>query len=138
MRIFAVLLLITLTAGSYSQILPGMNREEVKKYMAGSFRDFVLRVPPNADELDFLKYEHKSGDMTLLVFVNKEGVCRFTRMMIDIDYLDETIDDYNTGFEPSGEMKWRTTKKEEEFIVSIDAAEWMFTVTVRPLKDIPE
>lgn len=129
-QIFCYILLLQVAGSGYSQILPGLDRDQVLGYMAESYRDFVLREPPNASDLDFIKYEHVSGDMTLLVFMAENGNCRFTRLMVDNYYIDDMIDRFNTDFEPDGDKKWIARKMGEEFSVTLHESEWLFTVTV--------
>ncbi len=131
MRLLFILICIMLPVEVIAQFLPGMDQSQVGMHMEETFREFVLRNPPNVDELDFLKYEHISGDKTLLVFMTECGICSFTRLMVDIDYLKETVDMYNREYQPAGENMWTVKKEEYEYIVSLDQSEWLFTVTVR-------
>ncbi len=131
MRLLFILICIMLPVEVIAQFLPGMNQSQVGMHMEETFREFVLRNPPNVDELDFLKYEHISGDKTLLVFMTECGICSFTRLMVDIDYLEETVDMYNREYQPAGENMWTVKREEYEYIVSLDQSEWLFTVTVR-------
>jgi len=131
MRLLFILICIMLPVEVIAQFLPGMDQSQVGMHMEETFREFVLRNPPNVDELDFLKYEHISGDKTLLVFMTECGICSFTRLMVDIDYLKETVDMYNREYQPAGENMWTVKREEYEYIVSLDQSEWLFTVTVR-------
>lgn len=131
MRILFILICIMLPVEVIAQFLPGMDQSQVGMHMEETFREFVLRNPPNVDELDFLKYEHISGDKTLLVFMTEYGICSFTRLMVDIGYLKETVDMYNREYQPAGENMWTVKREEYEYVVSLDQSEWLFTVTVR-------
>lgn len=131
MRLLFILICIMLPVEVIAQFLPGMDQSQVGMHMEETFREFVLRNPPNVDELDFLKYEHISGDKTLLVFMTECGICSFTRLMVDIGYLKETVDMYNREYQPAGENMWTVKREEYEYIVSLDQSEWLFTVTVR-------
>ncbi len=135
MRQLLLVILISISVDSVSQILPGMDLEEIGRHMRSSHREFVLRNPPNVDELDFIKYEHVSGDKTLIVFVNEKGYCRFTRLMVDIDYLEEYIDEYEQNYEPAGDNLWIVKSRGEEFSIAVEESEWMFSVTVRHKDD---
>jgi hypothetical protein len=122
---------ILLSAGCLAQILPGMEVKEIHRYMAGNFRDYILREPPNADKLNFIKYEHASGDKTLLVFVTEKGLCSFTRLMADIDYLDEMVESFDSKFIRAGKNRWTAKERGSEFTVNLEESDWIFTVTVR-------
>lgn len=135
MRILIVFFFLNLSAESISQILPGMERDEILEYMSLSHKDFVFREPPNVNELDFIKYEHVSGDKTLLVFMTENGYCSFTRLMVDIDYLEEIIENFNREYDNTGEMKWTLTERGKKFSIDIEESEWLFTVTVRSAKE---
>ena len=132
MRQLLLVILISIFVDSVSQILPGMDSEEIGRHMMSSHRDFVLRNPPNVDELDFIKYEHVSGDKTLIVFVNEKGYCTFTRLMVDIDYLEEYIAEYEQNYESAGDNLWIAIRRGEEFSIAVEESEWTFSVTVRP------
>jgi hypothetical protein len=131
MRNSLVILAIFLSAGAFSQILPGMAREDILMHMSESYGDFVLTEPPNAGELEFIKYEHRSGDKTLLVFMPENGNCTFTRLIADKLYMKDTISEFNEKYKSEGENRWTATRGEERFIVHLSVSEWMFTVTVR-------
>jgi hypothetical protein len=135
MRPLLCLFYIAFSTGCFAQILPGMEVKEIHGYMAVNFRDFILHEPPNADELNFIKYEHISGDKTLLVFVSEDGSCNFTRLMGDIDYLDEMIEIFDSEFTRAGKNKWITRERGSEFIVALDESDWIFTVTVRKIDE---
>jgi len=130
-RILIIILMTVIALPARSQLLPGLERDQVMSYMAESYREFVLRVPPNVNELDFIKYEHVSGDMTLLVFMSEEGYCRFTRLMVDNYYIDEMVDRFNSDFKSSGDREWIARRGIEELSVTLQESEWMFTVEVR-------
>lgn len=130
-RIYFVIFLMGLSAEVSSQILPGMERKEIKSYIASSHSGYVLREPPNAGELDFMTFEHVSGDKTLLVFLSPEGVCTFTRLMVDLDYIEDLVSRYDREYEPAGGNSWTAVSRGEVFDISIEERDWMFTVTVR-------
>jgi hypothetical protein len=134
MRPLLCLFYIAFSTGCFAQILPGMEVKEIHGHMAANFRDYILREPPNADELNFLKYEHISGDKTLLVFVS-EGSCNFTRLMADIDYLDEMIERFDSEFTRAGKNSWITRERGIGFIVTLNESDWIFTVTVRKIDE---
>ncbi len=136
MRILMVLLFIVFPDEGSAQILPGMEHDHILSYMNKNWGEFAFRKPPNADELNFLKFEHVSGDKTLIVFMSENDICLFTRLIVDIDYLQELIADYDSGFEPLGENQWIAKERGEKFKVRIDESEWMFTVTVREYSNI--
>lgn len=131
MRTLVVLICVILPFEVMAQLLPGMDQSQIGGHMKETCREFVLRNPANVEELDFLKYEHISGDKTLLVFMTEYGICSFTRLMVDIDYLKETVDMYNREYQPAGENIWTVKRKDYEYIVTLDQSEWLFTVTVR-------
>jgi hypothetical protein len=131
MRLLAVLVMIAFSQGGLSQILPGMGRQDIHAHMADQYGNFVLREPPNADKLEFIKYEHVSGDKTLIVFFAEDGTCRFTRLIVDIFHIDDTVERFNADYRHTGENRWIAQRDDEEFLVSLEESEWIFTVTVR-------
>ncbi len=131
MRILFLIFIIGLSAEASSQILPGMGREEIKDYIASSHRGYMLREPPNAAGLDFMTFEHVSGDKTLLVFLSPGGVCTFTRLMVDVGYIDDLVSVYDIEYEPAGENRWTAVSRGKIFDISVEEREWIFTVTVR-------
>ncbi len=131
MRVLLVILFLSLTAEISAQILPGMKGPEIRGYLAGSYEGYALREPPNDDKLDFMTFEHVSGDMTLLVFMDGEGTCIFTRLMVDIDYLDDMTGRYDKDYENRGDNRWIARTRGETFMLTLEEGDWMFTVTVR-------
>ncbi|TVR73268.1 MAG: hypothetical protein EA408_05370 [Marinilabiliales bacterium] len=131
MRILLAIMFLSLTAEISAQILPGMKDSEIQDYLAGAYEGYVLRDPPNDDELKFMTFEHVSGDMTLLVFMDSEGRCTFTRLMVDIDYLDDMTGRYDVDYENRGDNRWIARTRGETFMLTLEEGDWMFTVTVR-------
>ena len=131
MRNSLILFLMLTSVEGFSQLLPGMARDEVIRNMSDSFGEFILVQPPNQTDLDFIKYEHVSGDMTLLVFLSEDGTCRFTRLMADLYYRDEIIAGHNEIYEPAGDRHWLARERGEIFGISMEESDWMITVTVR-------
>jgi hypothetical protein len=131
MRSSLILILTLICIEGFSQVLPGMTREEIHRHMSDSFGDFILVQTPNQDRLDFIKYEHVSGDLTLLVFISEKGICRFTRLMADLHYVDELTATYNRIYEPAGEKAWLARERGKVFSIRMEESEWMIRVTVR-------
>lgn len=131
MRNALILILALFCIEGFSQVLPGMTREEVLLHMSDSFGDFILVQPPNHERLDFIKYEHVSGDLTLLVFISEKGICRFTRLIADLHYQDELTENYNRIYRSAGEKAWVTMERGRRFTISMEESDWMIRVTVR-------
>jgi hypothetical protein len=127
---------IFISAGAYSQILPGMVHKDILIHMSECHVDFRLIEPPNTGELGFIKYEHISGDKTLLVFMPENGICTFTRLIADKLYMEDTIRELRENYKSDGENMWIATRGEERFTLHLSESEWMFTVTVRKMDHI--
>jgi hypothetical protein len=131
MRSLLILIFALICIEGLSQVLPGMTRGEVISLMSDSFGDFIPVQPPNHDKLDFIKYEHVSGDLTLLVFISEKGICTFTRLMADLHYKDELTGTYNRIYEPAGEKTWLARERGKLFVITMEEKDWMIRIMVR-------
>jgi hypothetical protein len=131
MRSSLILIFTLICIEGLSQVLPGMTHGEVLRRMSDSFGEFIPVQPPNHDKLDFIKYEHVSGDLTLLIFMSEKGICHFTRLMADLHYRDELTGTYNRLYEPAGEKTWLARERGKVFVIRMEVMDWMIRVTVR-------
>jgi hypothetical protein len=131
MRSLLILIFALICIEGLSQVLPGMTRGEVISLMSDSFGEFIPVQPPNHDKLDFIKYEHVSGDLTLLVFISEKGICTFTRLMADLHYKDELTGTYNRIYEPAGEKTWLARERGKLFVITMEEKDWMIRIMVR-------
>lgn len=128
--LFLIILSICFTAlNGYTQDIFGKNRQNVAVYMLQNFREYRMRNPVNVDELNFYKFEHVSGEKTLIAVFGDDGLCESFQVVIDSELLGETVTELNKTCKIIDKNKWVCNEFGNNLNVILTESDWFFTVS---------
>jgi hypothetical protein len=132
--IAVIITILCISLSLNSQDIIGKDREAVSVLMKQDHKDFRMRNPPNVKDLSFYKFEHSSGDITLIAFFGEDGLCSNYQIVYDAEMLDQILESLNTSCQKKGEKEWICTEYRKKILVTLIEDEWFFTLNKKPLK----
>ena len=133
-KIFVLFVLILMSYITIGQILIGKNEDEIVEYMEEKYPQYEHSTGGFGSSSSSVKFVDANGDRTLMFFLDDNGLCKYSKLILDIEEYDKTIKLLNSKYKKLGDNKWITSKGGEEYLMSIDKTEWMFSI-VTQLKD---
>lgn len=133
-KITALAILLLISVSVNSQNIIGKNRDALAATIREDHKDFRMRIPPNVKGLSFYKFEHTSGDITLIAFFGEDGLCSNYQLVYDSEMLDEILETLNKTCQKRGEKEWICTEHRKKLLVTLIEDEWFFTINKKPVK----
>jgi hypothetical protein len=136
MRMFALLATIILigalnTRQVYSQHFIGLQSDEIKEIMKNSQKNFKLNTSAVNPHYNYLKYEDKINEITMLFFLSEDDRCTLVRKMCDYSNIIDVIEELNKNYKAVDKNSWEYVAGKKTYLVSLVEEEWYFTVTTR-------
>jgi hypothetical protein len=134
--LFILFSVISISADA--QDIMGKNRKELVEYMRLEYRDYRMRNPMNVDQLSFFKFEHTSGDKTLITIFNEKGICETYQLVIDAMLLEETMSELNANCKSIDRKSWNCEENGLNIKVDLSESEWFFILTKTLVVELEE
>lgn len=134
MRILYLTLLIILPLSGnhvYSQNFIGMKKDDIISHMKDSQKNLKLNTSAVNPHYNYLKYEDRINEITVLFFLSEEDVCTLIRKMCDYSNINDVVSELDEKYKAEGKNKWYYTDKGKKYIVVLTEEDWFFTVTTR-------
>jgi hypothetical protein len=133
MRISIYILLITLIIQLQvkGQNYIGLHKNEIASLMKETQREFKLNTGVVNKKYNYLKYEDKINEQTLLYFLNKDDYCTYVRLISDYSNYNSLIDTLNKKYKRKNDNTWIYTDKGVKYIVNLEKEEWFFTINTK-------
>jgi hypothetical protein len=116
---------------AFSQDIIGKNRRELSDYMRQNYRDYRMRNAMNVEQLNFYKFEHLSGDKTIIAMFSEKGICEAYQLIVDVVLLDETLAELNGKCEPQDRKMWLCDENGHQIRVDVEESDWFVVLTKR-------
>jgi len=131
-RILFILLIGMLNAPwAFSQHFIGMQKDEIKKVMEETHKNYRLNTSTVNPHYNYLKYENKINEITILFFLSDDDHCTLVRKMCDYSNIIEEIETLNSNYKSVDKNSWEYEVDGKTYLVSLAEEEWYFTVTTR-------
>lgn len=130
MRISIYILLITLIAHLQvkGQNYIGLHKNEIASLMKETQKEFILNTDVVNKKYNYLKYEDRINEQTLLYFLDKDDYCTYVRLISDYSNYNSIIDTLNSKYKRKSENTWIYISEGVKYIVSLEKQEWFFTI----------
>jgi hypothetical protein len=87
-----------------SQILIGLKEAEIVKYMEQNQKNYILNTGFGATPTT-VKFLDTKNDRTMIFFLDDNKRCKYSKLMLDIEEWDKTIEVLNKTYTKAGDMK---------------------------------
>ena len=109
----------------------GLHKDEIISMMDETQRDFRLNTGVINNTYNYLKYEDKVNEQTLLFFLDEDDCCTYVRLMSDYANLRDVLDSLDSNYSRHSEDKWTYRDQGETYMVSLKKEDWFFTVNTK-------
>ncbi len=123
-----MILVVGIAFSAKSQNLVGLKKAEIIKIMKEKYPKFSLDQLTAKSSIASLKYIDIDNDKTLMYFFDDEGKCKYSKLVLDLDFYDHTIKFLNDSYTKDGDDKWMHKGDDKTSVINIDKNEWFFTV----------
>jgi hypothetical protein len=136
MKISIYILLITLIIQFQvkGQNFIGMHKNEIASLMKETQKEFILNKDVVNKKYNYLKYEDRINEQTVLYFLDNNDYCTYVRFISDYSNYNSLIDTLNKKYKRRNENTWIYTDKGVKYIVYLEKEEWFFTINTKKKK----
>lgn len=106
----------------------GFSQDNIKKVMAASYPAFSENRFGSNSQVNSIKYVDGENDRTLIFFFNKENVCEYTKLIEDIESLEDRVAEFNQKYKPEGELSWLEAKDGKTYRIKIEKTDYSITI----------
>lgn len=135
--LFAILLSSSSLAGGslFQQNFIGLNKNEIAKYFSENNRSFKLNTAYINNSYNYLKYEDKVREITVLFFLDDDNQCRMIRIMSDYSNLNDLEAELNQNYKKTEKNLWCFIDDDTTYDVELEEGDWFFTISVKVDKE---
>lgn len=133
MKISIYILLISLIVSLKvnAQNFIGLHKKEIAALMKETQKEFVLNTGVVNKKYNYLKYEDKINEQTVLYFLNDDNYCTYVRLISDYANYISTLETLNARYTRKNENTWIYKDQGKKYIVYLEKEEWFFTVNTK-------
>ena len=131
---FALITILNLHFNSHAQNYIGMHKDQIIELMKETQRNCKLNTDAVNTHYNYLKFEDKISEITILYFLSDNDRCTLIRKMCDYSNINDVLEDLNSTYKSTGENTWEYKDDGKTYSVVLAEEDWFFTVTTR-LKD---
>jgi hypothetical protein len=129
--IYIALIAFVLASCINAQNYVGLHKDEILSLMDETQKDFRLNTGVINKTYNYLKYEDKVKEQTLLFFLDDDDCCTYVRLMSDYANLNDVLDSLNGKYNRHSENKWTYSDEGGVYTVNLKKEEWFFTVNTK-------
>lgn len=127
-RIWLLLLCLFVLVQLGAQNLIGKRKAEIGKLMKVMYPDFALDNSIINKTYNYLKYEDKFNEQTMLIFLSDKDECTATKLMSSYSNLLQVKKELGQKYKTAGKDRWQYTENGIKYLVKLKREEWYFSV----------
>jgi hypothetical protein len=133
MKFSIYILLISLITALHvnAQNFIGLHKDEIATLMKEKQKEFILNTGVVNKKYNYLKYEDKINEQTLLYFLNNDDYCTYVRLISDYSNYNSAIEELNNKYTRINKNTWIFKDKGKKYIVYLEKEEWFFTINTK-------
>ena len=109
----------------------GRHKTEVKELMVKKMKQLYEDDHSVNTVYNTVKYIDRLGNQTLLFVFSEQDTCLYSKWMCDYSMLYSVISNLNGKYPQSAEDTWSYVHDQEQYIISLTAGDWYFTITTK-------
>ena len=132
--LFNLLALLFLMAGAeaLAQNYIGMHKDEIIETVKASDKSLKLNTSTVNPHYNYLKFEDRINEITVLFFLSEEDKCTLVRKMYDYSNINDVLVQLNSSYKKAGNNAWYYADKGTKYTIVLTEGDWFFTVTIKP------
>jgi hypothetical protein len=129
--IYITLIVFVISLQVNAQNFIGLHKNEIATLMKETQKEFKLNTDVVNKKYNYLKYEDKINEQTLLYFLNKDDYCTYVRLISDYSNYNSAINELNYKYTRKNENTWTFIDEGKKYIVYLEKEEWFFTINTK-------
>lgn len=113
----------------------GMHKTDIVKLISEKHKSFKLNSAYVNNAYNYLKYEDRIREITLLFFLNDDDNCRMVRMMSDYSNINDVKEDLDSNLKKMDAKHWQLKTASANYNVEMEEQDWFFTVSIKENTD---
>lgn len=118
-------------AHSQVQNFIGMHRDDIIRTMDETQKTLKLNTDVVNPLYNYLKYEDRINEITVLFFLSDKDHCTMIRKIYDYSNINDVLAELNKKYIADQPGTWHYMDKVKKFTVTLKEEEWFFTVTTK-------
>lgn len=131
---FTLIAIMNLHFYSHAQNYIGMHKDQIIELMKENQQNCKLNTDVVNTHYNYLKFEDKISEITILYFLADNDKCTMIRKMCDYSNINDVLTELNSTYKSTGKNTWEYKDEGKTYSVILSEEDWFFTVTTR-LKD---
>lgn len=136
MKVFLVFVffsgLFTLNSNSlFSENFIGQSKTEIVKSVNDKYKTFKLNRAFVNNTFNYLKYEDRIREITVLFFLTDNNKCKMIRIMSDYSNLRDLKEELDNNYTSKEENLWEYNFDGTEYTVEMLEGDWFFTISIK-------
>jgi len=129
--IYITLMVFVISLQVNAQNFIGLHKNEIATLMKETQKEFKLNTDVVNKKYNYLKYEDKINEQTILYFLNKDDYCTYVRLISDYSNYNSAINELNNKYTRKNENTWTFIDEGKKYIVYLEKEEWFFTINTK-------
>ena len=113
------------------QHLIGLYKDDAIKVMKEKYPEFRLNDNVVNKTFNYLKFEDKYNEETLLVFLSEGDTCTFTKLMSEYGNVSQRISNLNRDYKKESDTTWSYHVNNDRYIITYKKEEWFFSLITK-------
>jgi hypothetical protein len=126
-----LLVILSHTTNSDAQNFIGMHKTQIMKVMKETQNNCKLNTSTINTHYNYLKYEDKIAEITILYFLSEDDRCTLVRKMCDYSNINDILAELNEKYSATGKNEWEYEENGNTYSVTLSEDDWFFTVTTQ-------
>lgn len=119
------------TVEIYSQHFIGMHKNKIIEVMNDSKKSFNLNTSNVNPHYNYLKYEDRINEITILYFLSDDNKCTMIRKMYDYSNIIDAENELDEKYTKIDKNKWEYRYMMQKFSIELVEGDWFFTITIK-------
>ncbi len=112
----------------------GKQKDDIVKIITQNFSTLRLNTSDINNTYNYLKFEDKIQEITVLFFLSDNNICTLVRFMSDYSNINDVLEDINQNYSKIDNNNWNFTSNGKLYNVNLDEGDWFFTVSIKEMK----
>ncbi|MBN2486576.1 MAG: hypothetical protein JXB34_11435 [Bacteroidales bacterium] len=128
-----VLLSLLLNGGTtfFSENYIGKDKIYIEQHIKENHKTLKLNTTSTNTTYNYLKFEDRINEITVLFFLSDKNKCTLVRLMSDYSNINDMLYELDQAYTKTDKNSWKFADKGTGYSVKLDEGDWFFTITIR-------
>ena len=109
----------------------GKDKNAIIQYIKENHKTLKLNTTAVNNSYNYLKFEDRINEITVLFFLSSEDRCTLVRLMSDYSNINDMVAELNDLYASTAKNSWKFIEMGKEYLVNLEEGDWFFTITIK-------